>query len=161
MIGISFAQSAGYQDKTDDCTQGDLMQQSYCIAKEQKNIIDLGNTKSAVGNEVIMGSTEISGSGINNKPSTIVRITQFILMLTIVLAVTMIIFNGMQYIIKSGSGEDPKKVQSNIIYIIVGIVLALFSVVLVNLLRSTGKELFEEAKKGVSSISSQETSSLV
>ncbi|MDR0369053.1 MAG: hypothetical protein LBH96_00515 [Candidatus Peribacteria bacterium] len=72
------------------------------------------------------------------------RITKFILMLTIVLSVTMIILNGIQYITKSGNGEDPSKSRTNIIYIVVGIMLALFSVVIVNLLRSVGESTLKE-----------------
>ena len=56
--------------------------------------------------------------------------------MVIVLSVTMVIFNGLQYIWKSGSGEDPKKAQTNLMYVVVGIILALFSVVIINLLRS-------------------------
>jgi type IV secretory pathway VirB2 component (pilin) len=81
-------------------------------------------------------------------------------MLTIVLAVTMVIFNGMQYIIASGSGNDPKKAQSNLIYIVVGIIIALFSVVIVNLLRSTGTTLYKEVSKNVNSLMSKDISSL-
>ena len=89
---------------------------------------------------------------VSSQGSIVVRITRFVLMLTVVLAVTMIIFNGMQYIVKSGSGEDPKKVQMNIVYIIVGIMLALFSVIIINLLRSTGNTLNKEVAYNASPI---------
>jgi hypothetical protein len=135
------------------------MQQAFCMANRKQTIIDAGNTKTAVGNEFIKGSTNISITGklkvgISHQDSIIIRITRFLLMLTIVLAVTMIILNGMQYIIKSGSGEDPSKIRSNLIYVVVGIVLALFSVVLINLLRSAGTTLYKEASKSVSMHSS-------
>jgi hypothetical protein len=138
------------------------MQQSFCRAKEKNVIIDAGNTKSAVGNEVFAGSTEISLSGkrkwgISHNDSIVVRITKFLLMLTIVLAVTMTILNGIQYIVKSGMGEDPKAIQKNLIYVVLGIIIALFSVVIINLLRSTGQTLFNE----VSSISTVDISSLI
>jgi hypothetical protein len=61
-------------------------------------------------------------------------------MLTIVLSVTMTIINGIIYITKSGNGEDPSKARWNLLYIAVGILLALFSVVIINLLRSVGGE---------------------
>jgi hypothetical protein len=51
----------------------------------------------------------------------------------------MIILNGIQYIIKSGSGEDPSKIRMNLYYIAFGIILALLSVVIINLLRSVGE----------------------
>ena len=161
-LGVSFAQYEG----NDYCTFGDLMQQAFCMANMRDNIIDLGNTKTAVGGVFFQGETEIKLKlwrdpiKIGQKGSIVVRITRFALMLTIVLAVTMIIFNGMQYIIKSGTGEDPKKVQTNLVYVVVGIILALLSVVLINLLRSTGHTLYKEASGSVS-ISHIDTSSLV
>ena len=51
----------------------------------------------------------------------------------------MIILNGIQYIIKSGSGEDPSKARTNLILIVAGIILALSSVMIINLLRSVGE----------------------
>ena len=76
--------------------------------------------------------------------SIIIKITRFLLMLTIVLSVTMTIINGIQYIIKSGNGEDPSKLRMNILYIVIGILVALFSVVIVNLFRSVGETTLKE-----------------
>lgn len=89
---------------------------------------------------------QISGVDIevSQKPSVIIAVTRFLLMLTIVISVTMIILNGIQYIIKSGNGEDPSKSRENLMYVIVGIILALFSVVIVNLLRSVGESTLKE-----------------
>jgi hypothetical protein len=78
--------------------------------------------------------------------------------MTIVLSVTMIIFNGMQYIIKSGSGEDPKKAQTNLVYIVVGIIIALSSVVLINLFQSAGKTLYNAAGPVSSTLPKNNTS---
>jgi hypothetical protein len=103
-----------------------------------------------------------SGIRLSPNDSTVIRITKFLLTLTIVLSVTMIIFNGMQYIIKSGNGEDPSKIRSNLVYIVVGIMVALFSVVLINLLRSTGTTLYKTVsnKTASTTISPIETTSL-
>jgi hypothetical protein len=35
------------------------MQQAFCVANRKETIIDLGNTKNAVGTEIIKGSIEI------------------------------------------------------------------------------------------------------
>lgn len=131
------------------CDTGDLMQQAFCVANRKDTIIDVWHTANAVGNEVIKGSTKISIGwskffDVSKNESIIMRITKFILMLTIVLSVTMIILNGIQYIIKSWNGEDPSKSRTNLIYIVVGIILALFSVVIVNLLRSVGESTLKE-----------------
>ena len=128
------------------------MQQTFCPANRKETIIDVGHSKNAVGNEVIKGSTKVeikvSRKGISasfsQDESVLIRITKFILMLTIVLAVTMIILNGIQYIVKSGNGEDPSKSRNNLIFIVVGIILALFSVVIVNLLRSIGESTLND-----------------
>jgi hypothetical protein len=132
------------------------MQQAFCIANRKETIIDLGNTKNAVGNEVIKGSTRINldfnkeTETLERRPSIIIRITQFILMLTITLAVTMTIINGILYITKSGNGEDPRKIRWNLVYIAVGILVALFSVVIVNVLRSVLNEETLEEQETVS-----------
>jgi hypothetical protein len=122
------------------------MQQAFCVANRKETIIDLGTTKNAVGNEMIKGSININldfdsdTDTLEKRPSILIRITQFILMLTIVLAVTMTIINGILYITKSGNGEDPSKVRWNLLYVAIGILLALFSVIIVNLLRSALNE---------------------
>jgi hypothetical protein len=79
-------------------------------------------------------------------------------MLTIVLAVTMVIYNGFLYITMTGSGEDPKKAQTNLMYIVIGIIIALFSVVIINLLRSAGTTLYKQASSPVSTVSTSITS---
>lgn len=142
---VGFSQYVGQEY----CDSGDLMQQAFCVANRKDTIIDVWHTSTAVGNEFFRGSTKINIGGskffdVSKNESIIMRITKFILMLTIVLSVTMIILNGIQYITKSGNGEDPSKSRTNIIYIVVGIMLALFSVVIVNLLRSVGESTLKE-----------------
>ena len=58
--------------------------------------------------------------------------------MTMVLAVTMIIYNGVMYIIKASKWENPKDILNNILYIGVGILLALFSVIIIRLISSIG-----------------------
>ncbi|MDR2415114.1 MAG: hypothetical protein LBD75_00395 [Candidatus Peribacteria bacterium] len=147
LCGVGFFGEGSAQYIGEDyCNHGDLMQQAFCVANRKETIVDLGNTKNAVGNEVIKGSIKINldfdkeTDTLQKNQSIIIRITQFILMLTIVLAVTMTIINGILYITKSGNGEDPIKTRWNLLYIAGGILLALFSVVIVNLLRSALNE---------------------
>lgn len=66
----------------------------------------------------------------------IVRITKFLLRITMVLAVTMVIFNGVMWIIESAKWGDVKNAQKNIILIVVGILIALLSLSIVNLISS-------------------------
>lgn len=55
-----------------------------------------------------------------------------------VFAVTMIIYNGILYVIKASKGENPKDILNNIIYIGVWILLALLSVIIIRLVSSIG-----------------------
>lgn len=66
----------------------------------------------------------------------IVRITKFLLRLTIVLAITMVLYNGIFWVIESAKWGDVKDAKNNIIYIFGGILLALSSVALINLVSS-------------------------
>lgn len=59
--------------------------------------------------------------------------------MTVVLAVTMIIYNGLMYLVKASKGENPKEIVNNIIYIIAGVLLALLSVVIIRVVSSIGK----------------------
>ncbi len=66
----------------------------------------------------------------------IVRITKFLLRMTMVLAVTMIIYNGIMYIIESAKWSDVKDAKQNIIFIVVWILIALMSLWIINLISS-------------------------
>ncbi len=66
----------------------------------------------------------------------IVRIAKFMLRITMVLSVTMVIFNGVMYIIESAKWAEVKDAKQNIIFIIVGILIALMSLGIINLISS-------------------------
>lgn len=68
----------------------------------------------------------------------LVRITKFLLRITMVLAVSMVIYNGILWIVESSKGGDIKDAKNNLIYIFVGILIALSSVALINLVSSLG-----------------------
>lgn len=89
--------------------------------------------------------------------SLVIRITRFILMLTVVLAVTMVIINGIQYITKSANGEDPSKTRWNLFYLVIGLLLALFSVVIINLFRSIGETTLDGIGDSSTYIQKQDT----
>ena len=56
--------------------------------------------------------------------------------MTIVLSVTMIIYNGILWIIESSKWWEVKDAKNNITYIFVWILLSLSSVILINLISS-------------------------
>lgn len=75
----------------------------------------------------------------------IVRITKFLLRLTIVLSVTMVLYNGVLWIIESSKWSEVKDAKNNLIYIFVGILLSLSSVALINLVSSLGTSSLDPA----------------
>ena len=77
----------------------------------------------------------------NAVPWIIVLITKFLLILTITLSVTMILYNGMVYIIQTWQWKDAKSLTKNIVYIIIWILVALFSVVIITLIQSVPSTL--------------------
>lgn len=56
----------------------------------------------------------------------------------------MVILNGVLYIIKTQKGEHDKDTVTNLIMVVVGIVLALSSVLLVRVMRSVSTTLLKE-----------------
>lgn len=94
------------------------------------------------GSFILKGRTEVNinknGVSGNTKPSLLVQITQALLTATIVLSITMLIYNGIQYMIKSSKGENPKEVVNNILWIAGGILLALLSLMIVKFAASIG-----------------------
>ncbi len=122
----------------------DLLKQLIEPAQQTDTVINLGENVKTVWNSIIGWSTEISIDWIGNNWSLIVRITRFILILTIALAVTMILYNWFLYIVQSWKWEDWKKHITNVMRIIVWILIALFSVIIINLIQSIPKTLDEE-----------------
>ena len=68
-----------------------------------------------------------------------VQITKFLLRLTIILTITMIIYNGVMYLIKASKGENPKEIYTNIWYIVTGVLLGLSSVIIIRFISSIGQ----------------------
>lgn len=86
--------------------------------------------------DVLWGDMDTSVLDSEKQAPLIVRITKFLLRLTIVLAITMVLYNGILWIVESAKWGDVKDAKDNIIYIVWGILLALSSVALVNLISS-------------------------
>lgn len=71
----------------------------------------------------------------------IVRITKFLLRMTIVLSISMVIFNSVKYMIEVLWWKDRKSAESkkNLIYVVAWVILALLSVSIINLIISVPK----------------------
>lgn len=80
-------------------------------------------------------SNLIQGSVTTEAP-LIVRIAKFLLRITMVLSITMVIFNGVMWIIESSKWAEVKDAKKNITFIIVGILISLMSLSIINLISS-------------------------
>ena len=116
----------------------DLMEQAFSPAKQNDAILNLWDTKESVGNTILRKNTIIWLDGISRQEPLIVRITKLILRITMVLSITMIIVNGIQYMIDISGGKWflSNEATKKLINIAIGIVLALASVGIINLITS-------------------------
>lgn len=132
-------------------SETDFIEQAFDPAIANENVIGgekIGTSTTSVGKYIVKGGTDVNLDGlkkpdINKRPSLIVQITKFILRMTMVLGVTMIIYNGVLYVVKASKGENPKDILHNILYVGVGILIALFSVIIIRLVASIGTTSME------------------
>lgn len=78
--------------------------------------------------------------------SMIVRITRTILALVIALSVTMILYNWLIYIVQTWQWKEWKSLVKNVVYIVVWILISLFSVTIITLLQSVSSTLKTETQ---------------
>lgn len=81
---------------------------------------------------------------VGKKDPIIVKVTKLLLVLVIALSVTMILYNGMMYIIQTWQWKEWKNLMKNIALIVVGILISLFSVVIIRLIQSIPWTLDDE-----------------
>ena len=126
----------------------DLLQQAFDPAITNNVTIggdSIGTDVESVGKYVLNWGSNIKiWKGITKRQSLIIEITRFIIRMTVLLAVPMLIYNGIQYTIKSSKGEHPKDIIPNIMYILAGIFLALSSVIIIRLASSIGMSSFSD-----------------
>ncbi|MFA7298596.1 MAG: hypothetical protein WC010_03035 [Candidatus Absconditabacterales bacterium] len=105
---------------------------------------DLGSQKNALGQsalgdrefcEQILGG-DYNTTVMQTEAPLIVRIAKFLLRITMVLSITMVIFNGIMWIIESAKGAEVKDAKKNITLIIVGILISLMSLSIINIISS-------------------------
>ena len=127
-------------------SQGDLLWQLIEPAYDRDLMIQNWKTVDTEWNVILKWSTVI---GWGYKPSIIVRITKLLLSITIALSITMILYNGMVYIIQTWQWKESKDLTKNIAYIVIWILIALFSVVFITLLQSVPQTLEKDLKSGI------------
>jgi hypothetical protein len=122
----------------------DLLWQLVEPSYDWETIIKIWKDVDHVWASMIEWSTEVSLSGVKNWPSIIVKITRILLSFVVALSITMILYNWMIYIIQTWQWKDSKDLTKNIAYIVVWILVAIFSVVIINLIQSVPKTIDEE-----------------
>ena len=129
----------------------DLLDQAFDISIQADNVAWNGivwKDKEFVWNFLLQWWTEIVIWWDSSKrDSFVVSVARFLVRFTLVLAITMIIYNWIMYVIKSSKGESSKDTLKNLIYIVVGVLLALTSIVIVRLASSVGKTSLDMSQK--------------
>ena len=114
-------------------------------------MVNFGKNVTRVWKTRLEWSTEVSADfqeiWISKKPSTIVKLTRLLLSLVVALSITMILYNGLKYIIETWQWKESKDLAKNIIYIVVWILIALFSVTIITIMQSVSTTLDEETDK--------------
>lgn len=117
----------------------DLLEQAFQNSIANQQVINIGNTKEAVGNTIFRGGTTINignGKFLTTQAPWIVRITQFLLRMTIILSVTFTIYQWVRYILSWASLADEGDAREKLINIVRWIVIALSSVMMIFLVQS-------------------------
>ena len=136
---------------TEGSTSEDFVNQAFSISMDGDLVIGKGlvwNTKEWVWNFLLNWGTEINlwEGTMKQKDPFVVSLTRFIVRFTLIIAITMIIYNWIVFVVKSTKWEAPKDVLKNIIYIIVWVLLALASVIIIRLANSVGTTSLELGK---------------
>ena len=124
----------------------DLLWQAIEPAYDWSTIITIWKKVSTVWKTIIEWSDasidiDWHWASVWKKSSLIVRVTKILLSLVIALSVTMILYNGMMYIIQTWQWKEAKDLTKNIAYIVIWILVALFSVVIITLIQSIPNSL--------------------
>lgn len=124
---------------------GDLMSEIMEPANRRWTTIHLSDTAKGVGRDVFEQQNRLSidseGAWAQKIPSIIVKLTRILLSLVVALSVTMILYNGLTYIIQTGQWKEWKDLVKNVVYIVIWILVSLFSVTIITLLQSVSTTL--------------------
>lgn len=127
-------------DVTEDAHRMDLM-------------VNFGKSVNIVWKTRFEWSTEVSADfqeiWISKKPSTIVKLTRLLLSLVVALSITMILYNGLKYIIETWQWKESKDLAKNLIFIVVWILIALFSVAIITVIQSVSTTLDQETSRDI------------
>lgn len=134
--------------------QDDLMWQIIQPSYVQGTVLKVWKETTTVWNTVFNKSNELNIWGwssffsFSRGDSMVTNVIKILLMLTITLSITMILYNGTKYIIEVWNWKDGKSLMKNVAFIVIWILVAIFSVTILNLMRSVPKTLHDELWKG-------------
>lgn len=120
----------------------DLLENAFQASKQYDQVINLWNNKNAVGNEVFQQGTNVNVSltggwvTATTQAPLYVRITQFLLRITVLLSVTMILYNGVLYVASAGDAGKASAARKAIVNVIIGLIIAFISLSIVYLAQS-------------------------
>lgn len=148
--------SVNFSFATEGSNSSDLLEQAFTPAINSDVVVgwdSIWTNSSSVGNYILKWGTKLNvgeaakrlisqwdetKSIKTRRASLLIQISKFLLRMTVVLSITMIIYNGIMYLIKASKGENPKEIITNLVYIIGGVLLALMSVMIIRLVSSIG-----------------------
>ena len=112
----------------------DLLENTFDPTKQNQQIIDLWNNKTAVWNEVFFSSRWLFGG--DSQQPLLARILKSIMRITIILWVSMGIIIWIKYIYSQGNESEQEKLQWYLWNIIYWILIALWALVIIELVLS-------------------------
>lgn len=119
------------------------MEQAFDQSAAHEQVIDIGQTKNAVGNEVFhesVGASRKSGEWfkVERKQWLLVNATKLLMRIAVVLAIPMIIVNGIMLALIA-TGRVAKEITGyimKIIYITAGLAIILSAIAVISLIQS-------------------------
>lgn len=112
----------------------DILENIYTPSKQNNQVVDMGNNKTAVWNAIFRQSINVVWGGVQE--SLLVRVTKTILRSTLIVWVSMWIIIGIRYILSQWDEWQQKKLQWYLWNIIYGILIAFSALVIVELVLS-------------------------
>ncbi len=112
----------------------DILEKVFTPSKQNNQIIDIGNTKDAVWNSVFKQSIDILSWDVQQP--LYVRMIKIILRATLIIWISMWIIIGIKYIFSQWNESEQKKILWYLWNIIYWILIALWSLVIVELILS-------------------------
>jgi len=128
----------------------DLLHKAFEPSVNQQTVVTIWNDKKSVGAWLFGGSITIGTDGIQKQDSLMIRLTRLLLRITLIAGVSMTLWHAVKLVIAFGSDTAIQAVAKSLWLMLLGIVVALMSVVIVSLLRSVGQSTITDTPGALS-----------